>query len=452
MVGSSNFPRTICPSVGYKKVRGLRKSGRAAPSAITPSDKAADRHAHLSVGPGAYSKPQKRAGRTASVQRPPLALLFVLLLTGTLVAGCTGGTDDGETTTTSTTTPTVGTPTDDGTEKRWTNPYDFTLRFDGQRAYDDVLWQIYTDPENRTGDRYRIPGTPETAEVAAWLRDNLEAALAPIGGTAEESRFDGTTYYELDHGPDTVARNTCKPGDERRERVKEITFINVIGRTHPDQVGLIIGAHYDSKLTASQDPDRTQRDEPILGADDGASGTAAVLNLARALAHDPPDIPLTFILFDGEDGFEDCHPLAGSLYHAQRGIPETERDSVLGMVLLDMVGNASAEFRQLRNTISYVTSDGDSVSSAWLTHHIWDTAAAMGVKAFKDQTTSPIIDDHIPYLEQGWSATDIIRFEGAFPPYWHTTRDDHTAVSPVGLEQVGVVVEAAVRLYADEQA
>lgn len=326
------------------------------------------------------------------------------------------------------------------------SPIPSTLHFDGGRAYDLALAQLYDDPDNHSGPRYRLPGSTTTDEVANELRAALTDAMDPVGGAASIVDFTGADYYALDLWP--VRQYLCPDDDPARDRVADITFHNVVGRTDPDEVGLIIGAHYDTKRHASHDPDPAKRDDPILGADDGAAGTAAVVELARVLALNPPGIPLTYVLFDGEDGFEadDCHPLAGSLHFAQ-SLSQTEVDNAHGMILLDMIGNASATFYREAYSQTYRT-PSETVRSGWLGDLVWDTADALNVTAFDDTGTAPIADDHLPFLYEGIPSLDIIRYEDGFAEYWHTTHDDHTAIQPHGIERVGRVVEASVHVIA----
>lgn len=367
----------------------------------------------------------------------PYALVLILLVP--LLAGCTAPTPDQNET------------DDDGTsppERRWENPYAFDIHFDGGAAYDLALQQIYEDPEAKTGPRYRIPGTETHQEVAGELLAHLDDAMKGMGGRASMSRFTGDRYYDLDLTPVEPYVANCEDG--ARERVRGIEFVNIVGRTSASDIGVIIGAHWDSKRHADYDPDPANHDEPFLAADDGAAGTAAVIELARAFAADTPDIPLTFILFDGEDGFAraDCHPLAGSLHYAQ-SLSAQEKETVHGLILLDMVGNVSASFYREGNSRSYQAPSG-TVRSEWMIDLVWETAAEMGVGAFKDRSIGGIIDDHIPFLHEGIHAIDIIRYEGRFAEYWHTTADDHTVIQPEGLDQVGAVVEASLRRYAED--
>lgn len=360
--------------------------------------------------------------------------LIATLLALVFLAGCIQGpvddgndTDDGQATATETGTP------DDG-------PLPFTPAFDGARAYRHALAQMYDDPDDHTGPRYRIPGTEDSDTVAAYIHDALAEAVGDEG-TVHYGNFTGADYFALDLR--AVSRWVCDEDSDDRARVEALTFHNVYARTHPDEWGILIGAHWDTKRHAMGS------DEPILGGDDGAGATGSVIELARVLTAHAPDQAFTFVLFDGEDGFDDCHPLAGSSHFAQTTLDD-DRATARGLILLDMVGNESAEYRKLPDAKSYRSQDGETVKSAWLQDAVWDTAKTLGVDAFVHDTTCSVTDDHIPFLEAGVPSIDIIRYHCAFAPYWHTTRDDHTAISPAGLEQVGIVVESTLRLGVEE--
>jgi hypothetical protein len=383
----------------------------------------------------------------------PLAITLILLATA--IAGCmhpddANGNGNG-----------ARVPGNGDRQNTWENPYPFDILFDGDRAYAHLLWQIYEDPENKQGPRYRIPGTETHQEVAQGLHSDLQGYMQQIGGQTTFHNFTGSEYYELDLS--AVERFFQQPGGSRcdqdeqiRDRNDALEFMNIVARTNTTHHGFLIGAHWDSQRYATNDPDPERRTEPVLGADDGASGTAAVVELARVFAEAPIDIPLTFILFDGEDGFHHsiCHPLAGSLHYAQNLSPE-EKETIHGLILLDLIGNETARFyREGHSTNGWPYGDSDAVRSAWLVDHIWQTAAELNVTAFVNQSTGNVYDDHIPFLQQGIYAIDIINFAShtgrSFPAHWDTTFDDHTNVSGESLEQVGVVVEAALRRFAED--
>lgn len=268
--------------------------------------------------------------------------------------------------------------------------------------------------------RYRVPGEPGHAESACWLWNAMHAD----GWNVSWQNFTGADYLPLDKGEVSFYAQ-CTDAEE--ERLRELRFYNLVAHRPADAGAgdgeanqtrtLLLGAHWDSKQHASQDPDPQRRDDPVLGANDGASGVGVLLALQRAL----PALPfaITIVFFDAEDGFEDCHPLAGSIYHARTAAAAgTLPDR---MILLDMVGDADARFvRESRS----MDADPELVELIWSHGH--NTTRAENFI----ETEKSVLDDHVPFLEEGVPAVDVIDFgrpagEGisGFPPYWHTTGD-----------------------------
>jgi hypothetical protein len=315
------------------------------------------------------------------------------------------------------------------------------LRFDGERAIARTLDVIH---DENGEPRYRIPNTTGNDEAARIIHD----LLASYGWSASYENFTGAEYRQLDLGPVSGWASSCS--SEQYEDVGSYRFHNVVGEKSSLPPGaengwahetnlVVLGAHYDSKRAASEDPDPRNHDEPILGADDGAGGVGILLELARVLA-DVGGLEVRIVLFDGEDGFEDCHPLAGSMWHAQR---ESWGYGSQQFFLLDMVSNASAQFYR----------EGASDDSApWLLDEIWSVAARLGVDAFVNETGTTITDDHSSFIAEGVPGIDIInsRPGRAFPPYWHTTDDDADVLDEEMMGNVGRVLEATLRLWAVE--
>jgi Zn-dependent M28 family amino/carboxypeptidase len=200
---------------------------------------------------------------------------------------------------------------------------------------------------------------------------------------------------------------------------------NLVGRWGNGKDVVILGAHYDTRRRADQD--KQQPDQPVPGANDGASGAAVLLELARVLPHslnsDTQQVWLAF--FDAEDngGLDGWGWIAGSRYFAaQLNITPT------AMVNVDMVGDAQQNIYLERN------------SNQQLAGEIWDVAACLGYSAqFIRQPKWAMEDDHTPFLDRGWRAVDIIDFDY---PYWHTTADTPDKISPQSLERVGRTLQA----------
>ncbi len=256
-----------------------------------------------------------------------------------------------------------------------------TAEFNAERAYADVQTQVAFGP--------RTPGSEAHARLLEWLRGQLEAA----GWQVEIQQAEA-----LGH----PIRNVVA------YRTKEVPRI-------------LLAAHYDSRLYASRDPDPHKWTEPVPGANDGASGVAVLLELARILPEET--VPLWLVFFDAEDNGDipGWDWLLGSrAFVAQMQVrPEA-------MLLVDMVGDPDLSLPMEGN------------SDVALRTSIWETAAALGYeKIFIPQVRYTVQDDHVPFLEAGVPAADIIDLEY---PYWHTTSDTPEHVSARSLQIVGEVL------------
>lgn len=194
---------------------------------------------------------------------------------------------------------------------------------------------------------------------------------------------------------------------------------NVVGRAGEGPV-VLVGAHYDTRRAADQeDPS-----QPVLGANDGASGTAVLMELARTLDHNRLRYQVWLAFFDAEDnggldGWEWC---VGSSHMAANLTVRPE-----AVVIVDMVGDTDQRF--------YFEHNSDPA----LQRRLWDLAATLGYTAtFVPEYRWAVYDDHVPFARLGIPAVDIIDFDY---PYWHTTRDTPDKVSPESLERVGRLLE-----------
>lgn len=306
--------------------------------------------------------------------------------------------------------------------------------FDGQRAY-DAMEGLVRQSENAGHDR--VPGHPMHDARAA----SLLAHIQNLGGhwSAHLESFNGSQYAQLDKG---AARPYAEPGplcgDEDFQQVSGLDFHNIVadwnGLVQADAPRLLIGAHWDAK------EDRDDGVAPVPAANDGASGVGVLLELARVLGDQwPPGTQLPFhvriVLFDGEDGFEDCHPLAGSLWHAHELAP----GEVDAMILLDMVGDDDARF---------VIEGRSDLSAPDLRALLWQHADRLGDDRFTT-TRCTVLDDHVPFIEQGIPSVDIIDFGRGglcrFPPYWHTAEDTPDKLSADALDSTGEVLLSTLR-------
>ncbi len=212
-------------------------------------------------------------------------------------------------------------------------------------------------------------------------------------------------------------------------------IIAAFNTSAPDRIMLC--AHWDTRPRADRDPDEPAR--PILGADDGASGVAVLLELARMMSKERPDIGVDIVLFDGEDyGKEGSleQYFLGSRYWANN--PPVPGYSPRFGILLDMVGGQNAQFPKEGNSLRFAPA---------LVNEIWTIADEKGYSnQFPDTQGSSIADDHVVINRiLNIPTIDIIRHTPGsesvqFAPYWHTHEDDIDIISRETLGSVGNVL------------
>lgn len=256
-------------------------------------------------------------------------------------------------------------------------------QFDGLAAYRHVLIQTEFGPR------------PTGSEASKKTGDYIIAQLKATGWQVEEQPF---IYRE------TQGRN-------------------IIGRAGAGPV-VIVGAHYDTRRRADNDPDLGRRGEPVPGANDGASGVAVLLELARSLDKRKLKNEVWLTFFDAEDNgrLDGWEFIAGSRYMAQNltTLPKA-------VIIVDMIGDADQQIFKERN------------STPALQDRLWEIAARLGYeKFFIPEYKWAMMDDHTPFLQRGIMAVDIIDFDY---PYWHTTQDTADKVAPLSLERVGRVIK-----------
>ena len=251
--------------------------------------------------------------------------------------------------------------------------------FDENQAYQDVKTQLDFGP--------RVVGSAAHERAVAWMVSELKAA----GWQVE---VQSTTYQG-------------HPVE------------NVIGKRGTGTPWIILGAHYDSRMYASQDPDPAKRTDPVPGANDGASGVAVLLELARIL---PKDLnkQVWLVMIDAEDNGE----IAGwDWLLGSEAFVASLKEKPNAAVIIDMIGDAHLDIYQERN------------SNPAMNRAIWQTASDLGYgQEFIPQYKFSMLDDHTPFLQAGIPAVDVIDFDY---PYWHTTQDTLDKVSAKSLKVVG---------------
>ena len=203
--------------------------------------------------------------------------------------------------------------------------------------------------------------------------------------------------------------------------IKMVNLIATIPGRRPERI--ILASHFDTKLF---------REFRFVGASDGASSTATLLELARVLKA-RPQLPFTIelLFLDGEEAtgeWREPDHTYGSRHYVEVARQTGTLKSLKAMILLDMVGDRQLNIRR------------ESTSTPWLTDIIWNTARRLGHQASFISESMAVEDDHMHFLKAGIPSVDIIDLDY---PAWHTAQDTLDAVSARSLQIVGDVVVAA---------
>lgn len=263
---------------------------------------------------------------------------------------------------------------------------DYHTDFDAARAFNHVKKLCELGPH------------PSGSEAIKRAQDYLEKELKSYGLKVIEDVFEGQT-------PKGV-----------------VPMKNIIGELAGEkpEVVLITG-HYDTKRQAG-----------FVGANDGGSSAATVLEMARALAKTKPPYTLWFVLFDGEEAVVDWSAMDGmdNTYGSRHLVAKMRNDGSLAraraMLLVDMIGDKNLDIKR------------EGESTRWLVNLIWDAAwkAGYGKNFLRDDHF--ISDDHLPFLEAGIPSADLIDFDyGPQHAYWHTNQDTLDKISGESMKAVG---------------
>jgi len=259
--------------------------------------------------------------------------------------------------------------------------------FDSSKAWEHLRQQVSIGP--------RPSGSPANLKT----RDYIKAQMAALGIKTTEQPFEGATPL----GP-----------------IKMVNIIATIPGKSSDRI--VLASHFDTKLF---------RELRFVGASDGASSTAALIELGRVIkARGQLPFTIELLFLDGEEAvieWQGTDNTYGSRYYVEAGRKAGTLKSLRAFILLDMIGDRNLTIRR------------ESNSTRWLTDIVWGAAKKLGHRGFMDEETT-VEDDHIPFVKAGVPSLDIIDLDY---PQWHTAQDTLDAVAARSLQVVGeVVVEA----------
>ena len=274
----------------------------------------------------------------------------------------------------------------------------------------------------------------------------LFSAAACGSSTTESLEFDGDRAfkdleYQVNLGPRVLdskaheqARDWIIQKNEDSGWTVEIQTANINGQEINNIIArramyqnlpwVIIGAHYDSRMLADRDPMFENRTQPVPGANDGASGVSVLLELARVL---PTNLGANvwLVFFDAEDN---GNLPGGEWILGSRLFVESLEGEPDAVVIVDMIGDSDLNI--------FI----EKYSDQNISQEIWAIAADLGYEnQFIAAPKHRIIDDHLPFVQAGIQAVDIIDYDY---PYWHTVADTVDKVSVVSLKIVGDVLLA----------
>ena len=247
-----------------------------------------------------------------------------------------------------------------------------------------------------------VHGSREPANIKArqYTLKYIYLVLQPLSQSISSQTFQAYGLQGTNIRASIAGKSTDNNADERR---------------------IMLGAHWDSRPKADRDADPKLRNDPVLGANDGASGVAVLLEMARILAAQPPPVTVDLVFFDLED--------MGDIGKRPYAIGASQ-------FIIHMVCDKNLRIPRERHS---------QTRAPELMDRLWKIAQRQRATGFIDRAGSFINDDHVPFLDAGLHVVDLIQYP--FPDYWHSTEDSIDKCSAASLQQVGNVLSEFIATY-----
>lgn len=278
--------------------------------------------------------------------------------------------------------------------------------FDENRAMTHLIRQVSFGP--------RVPGSRAHQECLAYITSELEKHLCRV--EHHKFSYDSLALGMRVEGTNIMARAKGRGSTARKDFV-------------------FLCAHWDSRPIADRSPDSQDKGAGVPGANDGASGVAVILEVARILGLNPPPVDVQIVLFDMEDMgglptsglFSDPYCI-GSI----RFLEDHPHFRPRWGILLDMVGKKDLRIPKERFSLAMAPE---------VVELIWSVARRLNKKAFVEELGPAVLDDHVPFLERNIKVINLIDMDY---PQWHTLYDLPEHCSSQSLKDVGEVVLEAI--------
>lgn len=286
------------------------------------------------------------------------------------------------------------------------------LSFNSTAANASITWQTDLGP--------RLPGSNASAELRRSITQNLSQF------SFEESSHDRENF----------------------------TLTNLVGTFSPQNStgqNIVFVAHYDSRYMAERDENESKRNQPIDGANDGASGVAVLIELGRIIPNLELNHDVTLFFTDAEDqgitgGF---HPLTWSYgaYAWVENLTEEYKNNISAYIVVDMIGDAYLDFTKVKDTSNELWETITPIAAALgMVESELDCDGNLGDPIYNPNITRGVIDDHVPANNAGIPAINFIDINygenaSTFGGYWHTHNDTADKVSSESLGYIGNLLE-----------
>jgi len=280
-----------------------------------------------------------------------------------------------------------------------------------------------------------VPAKIDGDRAYGYLKAICEIGPRPAGTAANTKQRKMVADHFLKHG--AKVREQPFSGKDPVS-LAPVAMVNLIGSWFPDRVErVVIGVHYDTRPFPDEDPIFANRKKPFIGANDGASGVAMLMEIAHHLKDSATPWGVDLVLFDGEElVYGGGQNQTGEYFLGSKAFADEYKKSkkdkaryVAGIVL-DMVGDKELVIDKEPHSLEFAPK---------LVSAVWNVAKALKIPQFRDREGRAVLDDHLALNDVGIPTIDIIDFDY---PYWHTADDLPEHCSGASLAQVGKVVTA----------